>query len=135
MDKQHAPAHLPKGHEDDGLDQHKLEQGVIGSQEVMRSQVEQQQCVQCYCVCDVVHYCDPQVPAAYHSYQDLTAFTLQPKLLKAYQSHLLTPAKGPTHMKAISSTLVITDCKQVGQSVGSLSLYHHNKEGSRLDVP
>ena len=72
IDTQHAPAHLPKSHEDDRLDQHKLEQGVIGSQEVMRTQVEQQQRIQRYCVCDVVHNCDPQVSAAYHSCQRLT---------------------------------------------------------------
>lgn len=62
MDKQAAVAHLPKGHEDDRLDQHKLEQGVVGSQEVMCPKIEEQQRVQGYRVCDVVHNCDPQVP-------------------------------------------------------------------------
>ena len=66
IDKQHTP-HLPKGHKDDRLDQHELEQGVIGSQKVMRSQVEQQQRIQGYRVCDVVHYGDPQIPAQRHN--------------------------------------------------------------------
>lgn len=36
-----AIAHLPEGHEDDRLDQHELEQGVVGGQQVMGPQVEQ----------------------------------------------------------------------------------------------
>ena len=43
MNKEQAVAYLPEGHKDDRLDQHKLEQGVVGSQEVMGPQVEEQQ--------------------------------------------------------------------------------------------
>lgn len=62
MEKQEAVVHLPEGHEDDRLDQHKLEQGVVGSQKVMRAQVEEQQRIQGHRVRDVVHNRDPQVP-------------------------------------------------------------------------
>ncbi len=61
---QEAGSHLPEGHEDDRLDQNKLEQGVVRGQQFMCTQVEQQQSIQRHCVCDVVHNGDPQVSAS-----------------------------------------------------------------------
>lgn len=59
-------AYLPECHEDDGLDQHKLQKGVVWGQQIMSTQVEQQQRIQGHCVSDVIHNGDPQVPAQLH---------------------------------------------------------------------
>ena len=70
---QYSSAHLPEGHKDDRLDQHKLEERIVGGQQVMRPQIEQQQGIQSHCICDIVHNGDPQVPALHKGCRSLTS--------------------------------------------------------------
>jgi len=61
-------SHLPESQEDHQLHHCELQQWVERSQKLMSAHIEEQQSIQCYCVCDVVYDRDPEIPAQSHSF-------------------------------------------------------------------
>lgn len=117
---QYSTAHLPEGHEDDRLDQHKLEKRVVGGQQVMRPEVEQQQGIQSHCICDIVHNGDPQVPALHNSCCDkTTSLRSQDMLACSLDQSVQVNSAGMNAVKALSVACCEAGVKTAQQAVSN----------------